>query len=76
MVRQRERKSGIRPWREIPPHKSIEDIAREQGIDLEGPIPDYVELFTALLPTKEDVEAFDKELSQIRRKGISSEVDD
>ena len=49
------------------PHKSIEELAREQGV-LDKPIPDYVALATALWPTEEDVEDFLQYVDEMRNR--------
>ena len=44
------------------PARSLRELAVEQGIDLDGPPPDYVALATAVWPTEADVEAFNTHL--------------
>ena len=72
MVRQKDRR-GTHPANQ-PRHKSVRDFAREQGIPDEP--ADYAALATAVWPTQKDVDDFDKWLSEIRHKGISSDVNE
>lgn len=71
MVSQRSRRTrpsrgkGLR-IKIIPPPKSVEELAREQGVL--GKHPDYVALATGVWPTKADLEAFEKHLREIRNK--------
>jgi hypothetical protein len=52
---------GLTP---MPPPKTVEDLAREQG--LRGKKFDYAALATAVWPTKKDVEEFELFLEDIR----------
>lgn len=53
---------GLTP---VPPPKSVEELAKEQGIDLDAKV-DWVALATAVWPTQEDVEDFEQHLRDIR----------
>ena len=48
----------------IPPPKTVEELAKEQG--LWGKTFDYGALATAVWPTKKDVEEFEQHLRDIR----------
>jgi hypothetical protein len=48
------------------PAKSLEQLAREQGIDLNSPPPDYVELASQVWRTKAEVNEFERFLRSIR----------
>lgn len=69
MVTERSRrKPAPRPrrrFKHIPPPKSVEELAREQGIDLDNP-PDYSAIASDIWPTKGDVAAFDRHIRSIR----------
>jgi hypothetical protein len=71
MVTQRSRQKGSPRGKRlrikvIPPPKSVEELAREQGVL--GKHPDYVALATGVWPTKADIVAFEKHLREIRNK--------
>lgn len=54
--------------RQMKPPKSVEQLAREQGIDLDAPAPDYVALAAAVWPTKKDADEAIRLLRDIRNK--------
>jgi hypothetical protein len=54
--------------RPIPPPKSVEELAKEQGVW--GKKFDYVALATAVWPTMKDVREFEQHLREARREGV------
>jgi hypothetical protein len=66
MVTQRSRPSRSKALhlKVIPPPKSVEELAREQGVPLE-PV-NYAAIVSDIWPTEADVRAFDRHIRSIR----------